>query len=602
MLNEVFTSKTAQGSRNFSPLWHLFCFFTIFISSFFIYFKETFYWTQQFNPLRFQLAVFCITVVNLCWLFNSKQVKLQITTWDLATFAYLIYNILNTYFRSSGETYHGETYLATAYLYLFILVRFSNTEIEVQHKLILLLITFGVFNLCISVLQLIQVLPVFNKGFLITGAFINPSQLAGFLALILPLCLVASEVDIRRQLLFRGISLAFLLTILLTGSRAAILAIALVFGFQYFTKLKYANWLKNLKGRAFISIAIALCLYFFYIVRQDSANGRLLIWKIGCRMIADAPILGGGIGFVKSNFNLYQGEYFKAGEGTTYAKMLASNNVYMFNEYIRIFVESGIIGFLLFSVMILTSLRTRNVREDYTILYRSLLRVMGILAIFSLFSYPFATIPIHGLFLVCLALIQTCKSGRRDVITLNSSLVQILTIPIICITIFLTYTVFKNIRSVYVWRKAALVTNTPSSTTLSIYRKIMPSLSNNPDFLLTYGSALCENGLYKDALPVLNKVKTYRNDNILYCQIASCHVGLSQDSLVVLNYETAANMVPFALTPKFLLFDFYRSTNREKLARSVAQEILRTPVKIQTIKAGAIREEAQRFLNEHMEF
>jgi len=55
-------------------------------------------------------------------------------------------------------------------------------------------------------------------------------------------------------------------------------------------------------------------------------------------------------------------------------------------------------------------------------------------------------------------------------------------------------------------------------------------------------------------------------------------------------------MVPNALTPQFLLFDFYRTTEQRASAREQATKILDTPVKIQTGMAIAIKREAEMYL------
>ena len=89
-----------------------------------------------------------------------------------------------------------------------------------------------------------------------------------------------------------------------------------------------------------ISVIGALLLYH---QKQNSANGRLLIWKVSCEMIKDKPIFGHGYGAFKVKYMDYQADYFKNNPNSIFA-ILADNVKHPFNEYIKIAVEFGIIS------------------------------------------------------------------------------------------------------------------------------------------------------------------------------------------------------------------------------------------------------------------
>ena len=88
----------------------------------------------------------------------------------------------------------------------------------------------------------------------------------------------------------------------------------------------------------------AVGLYFY---RSGSADARLLIWRVSLDMIADRPLTGFGPGNFPRYYMLYQADWFRAHPDSEFAAV-ADNAVYSFNEYIKLAVEEGLPGLLLF--------------------------------------------------------------------------------------------------------------------------------------------------------------------------------------------------------------------------------------------------------------
>lgn len=164
--------------------------------------------------------------------------------------------------------------------------------------------------------QFLGWVPSNNAEFSVTGSFDNPAGFAAVLAMGFPIGLFL----IVRSKTFLLLLLILILVVigiagLLSGSRAGILAVLLssftFFLFQTtiietFRRLRFSKLLTVLVVCFFVGIAIIL----FY-QKKDSANGRLLIWKVTSEMIMDKPVFGHGINTFQAKYMDYQAQYFK---------------------------------------------------------------------------------------------------------------------------------------------------------------------------------------------------------------------------------------------------------------------------------------------------
>jgi O-antigen ligase len=205
----------------------------------------------------------------------------------------------------------------------------------------------------------------------ITGLMSGVNLYAGMLSLILPWCL-CGVVMLRRgwRRLAAGVAAAILALILLLQSRAAWLAVlagaAAAAGALLIEPTRF-----NLSRRARRSLAIA-CLgglatlaggiaaapadnpfaQRFRSIFMESADpaalpregGRLMIWGITARMIADHPMTGVGAG----NFTVRFHEYFDDGDDLDFSTV-HTNWVQPHNDFLWVFAEKGLIGILLFA-------------------------------------------------------------------------------------------------------------------------------------------------------------------------------------------------------------------------------------------------------------
>jgi|688.fasta_scaffold65208_4 O-antigen ligase len=270
----------------------------------------------------------------------------------------------------------------------------------------------------------------------ITGLMSSVNLYAGILVLILPWCLCGGVV-LRGA--WRGLAAlaagCILVMILLLQSRAAWLAVlagtAATVGVLLLEPARF-----NLSRRARNGLAAA-CLaglvalaggiatapadnFFaqrFRSIFVDPATpgalpregGRLMIWGITSRMIADHPLTGVGAG----NFTVRLHEYF--GDDDLDFSNVHTNWVQPHNDFLWVFVEKGVLGIVLFVgcfvaafVSIRTILRSDAPPNDC---WLTLATVMGLTSYVTLssFDFPLERINHQTYFALLLAVVTVLK-------------------------------------------------------------------------------------------------------------------------------------------------------------------------------------------------
>ena len=217
--------------------------------------------------------------------------------------------------------------------------------------------------------QLYNFLPSTHHLFRTTGSFFNSGPFGGFIGLMFPLALhfwlrfKQKNSALRYIFLVVGIvcMLVFPATLSRTAWIAAVIGCGIVIAFDTEIVAKLKNVYERHRKTVLIG-AVILCLlsvgvvYGVFHIKEDSANGRLFMWKITTLAIKEAPITGVGLGGFPAAYAEAQIAYFKSGRGTETEIWVAGSPEFAFNEYLRIFLEQGIVGgvvFLLLTFLIL---------------------------------------------------------------------------------------------------------------------------------------------------------------------------------------------------------------------------------------------------------
>ncbi len=407
----------------------------------------------------------------------------------------------------SGHGTGNLLFYAVPVIIVWLFVRLFITDRRTMIWTLIIYLSIVGIQCILGLLQLYGFAPSLHSMYNITGTFHNPGPYSGFLVSGLPMALGLSmshlsdfpngrKEGIKSTILpayfvhyvknRTGITLPDSGTLLKYFSQIVIVLILLVLP----AARSRAAWLGGLVGSAYIlwafrydlktalrisvlsqrfsalqkKFAIGLSILLsvviiagLYKLKQGSADGRLLMWRVSWEMIKDKSIMGYGPGGFEANYSNYQAEWFRCGNGTPEQELVAGTPDAPFNEFIRVWVEYGAVGILfIFSTILLIfgfrfkvqgfkfrvqgseqkkqgtrnfKLKIRNPEHETrnlkpgTVLKGSMLSII----IFSLFSYPLDVAPIVVQFVILSALIvnvkstnpKTIKQGRLNVRTVE---------------------------------------------------------------------------------------------------------------------------------------------------------------------------------------
>jgi O-antigen ligase len=185
------------------------------------------------------------------------------------------------------------------------------------------------------------------------STFLGPNQLAGFLALLLPI-VAGAFLDERRPL--RGLSLLpGIVTMALTGSLGGWVALAcgaVAFSALALTRSR-GRGLVTALGTGAAALVVALFLWTPLLSKLSGSHSlavRAIYWQATGRIIAQAPVLGVGL-------DNWQEHYFPLKSD------LQQESKKAHNDYLQILAEMGLLGFLAFAAIIGMGLRAALVRS-----------------------------------------------------------------------------------------------------------------------------------------------------------------------------------------------------------------------------------------------
>lgn len=255
-------------------------------------------------------------------------------------------------------------------------------------------------------------------------------------------------------------------------------------------------------------ILICLCTYLIsglYSYKKDSADGRILIWKISLEMVKDKPILGYGFDGFRKNYMNYQAAYLQEKQLPETINNLADDNHHAFNEFLRIIIEQGIIGVIILFIFLTTIGYTIYKYKLYIdTVSRTIISCLTALLFFSFFSYPLSTFHINALIVILLAGLA-CSSQDTPIWKLQ----------IRSISLIIPYSIIFFISSVYLFSYSKansdwLNTLKGVYTNDNILEEARKKLSGNPYFLSTYGKYLNKKKRYSKAASILSQsIKEY---------------------------------------------------------------------------------------------
>ncbi|WP_080904322.1 O-antigen ligase family protein [Parabacteroides sp. Marseille-P3160] len=567
---------------------------------------------------------------------NHKKVRFSPVDFLLTLF--YLFSMANNYFlwRTYPFNFSTRMILFSLLFVLYFLFRlFLSQSKRNAYVLTLCFLATGLIEIVWGLGQLYGFSHSQHNLFKTTGSLFNPGPYAGYLAVVAP---VALFYILREWHLFKGkfnrhylpfyirtsIASAVLLGTFLilpaTQSRAAWIAAfvgCLAALLLYYIQIKYtpeSAWafiqrhkLKILGITTVLLLAGAAGLSGIYHLKEDSADGRALIWKISMK-VTDKYSFGCGIGRFAGTYGEEQIRYFQSGQASEREKQLAGNPEYAFNEYLHIYIEHGLFPSIAFFIMIIWAVCAGIKRRRGA-------AVGGLLAllVFAFFSYPFNLLPfvIAFVFLMALGISQEhdityfqdlerfylhpFQTRRR----LNTAGVLFLLILFTGMTAFCLYNRYPTYRAYKEWNQArALYHAHAFKKSFKIYERLHPYLQDQVDFLFEEGQSLSKTGRYEGSNRIFIECTRISCDPMIYNMIGKNYQAMGKYREAEASYYNAMNLVPHRLYPYYLLAKMYMQTENREKAQQMAAEVLGKEVKVDSPAVKEMKDEMRKYLEE----
>lgn len=414
---------------------------------------------------------------------------------------------------------------------------------------------YGIYEGVLGVAQMFGFVDSNHPVFPVTGSFYNPGPFGCCIGSIVPMAVFMHLAPYPRWVKALSALYAVLAAMLLPGALSRTGWLSAAAGSAVVVGAMYAPLIRKLRRR---TVAIgcvgavllgSVAVKSAYDLKSDSADGRLLMWKIAWRASCEAPE-GVGWEYLPGAYGDAQESYFAAGAGTETERMVAETPVYVFNEYLQLALAFGRIWALLFAALMAMTIWIYIRRREY-----GLAGVASAFAVTCMASYPLQFVGFRVLAVVLFA--GACLLLKRRMAA------------VICL----------GLVGLLGWR---LFTET---TGRNIEEDFKTALYMN------------KKGEYEASNQLLLSLMPFTSDPMPLNIIGKNYQAMSMPDSARHYFMRAAARVPNRLYPHYLLMKLYAETPGDSSAMiGEARYILSAPIKVPSPAVDEMRHEADSIL------
>ena len=456
--------------------------------------------------------------------------------------------------------------------------------------------------------------------FKLTGDFYNPGPYSGYLAIVLPVCLwmilewgKEKSAHSHASLRYLGwIGLLAIIVVLPAGmSRTAWIAAAVSCGWVYWVQRigwektkRYMNGNRTLAivSSILILISIAGSLAGIYLLKKDSANGRLLLWKVTGQAIREQPWTGTGTGGFPAAYAEAQAEYFTSGKASETEMMVAGCPEYGFNEFLQIGLEQGLVGLMVFVLLLSYSL-LRGMKNRQAGAAGGILALM----VFSLASYPLQ-LPEFWVVLVVLMGVANSKTPVNADISVDADTPptpsregrKILSVAMIGVLAICCGWIFRQQKGYYEgykkWNTLKMLYNSKAYEAAGEgYEELVSLMGHKPELLFEAAQCLSKSERFEKANRLLERVMKLSGDPMIHYMAAKNEQSMGNYQKAEDLLLHAIDMLPERIYPYYLLTKLYSEPGffqKDKFLKA-ANAVLEKEPKVESTAIREMREEVK---------
>ncbi len=484
------------------------------------------------------------TMVATVWLLKVPETLYWGDTVAFLLFVYLLLHAGMTHAMQSKEFY-----LSVSYFALYAVFRVIR-GVRLTNYVTFAVMLCGVYQSYLVLRQLLGYEVSNHLRFVVTGSFFNPGPCGIFLAGVLVLAVAMMKKGYRKvggNLVFvRYITAcltfgATLVAIVPTMSRAgwigALAGVLLLYRKEIAGRIKINR--RRVIGGGVMGLTVVLML--FYLLKKDSANGRLFIWQNTITAYSKAPLFGVGIdGFGKAYAEAQHDYFVKENaleQDNRYAE-LAGVVESAFNEPLALCLLLGATGGIFAGMVLFFKLRRLTA---YGCVVVSLL-------VASLFSYTFYIPSIAILFLFALAQLpdRKIRTARYANVLMFGMMGGVALVA--------DFQEFGHREAYREWKeKSVYYTGEDYQSVVEAYGKFYPVLKHDFKFLFEYGHSLHKTGRYEESNAILKQGTEHSADPMFRNIMGNNYLALKQYNYGAAAYLQAYYTCPNRVYPLYLL-------------------------------------------------
>lgn len=429
-----------------------------------------------------------------------------------------------------------------------------------------------------------------HSQYMLTGNFLNPGPYSAYLMMGLVVGLAAMREVGNRKIFGTMLSVVpgriatmlkntewrhvlavavLIMAIVLpaTWSRAAFVGLAVVALWIYRRHYRFAVW-----G------ALAVAAIVFYLVKQGSADGRMIIWQAALTTWLDSPWLGVGPGGFCHAVAEGMARMHECGVDLSSAGV--TDNAY--NILLKTLVEQGVAGAVLAVALCVSAMISLH-RSCRPLFYG-----MASLLIFSMFSYPFDLLPYK--IIVVMTVAWSESTGGKALFAIG----RIKTLLMAGMLAFAGKQIYGMVRESYkADSEYAIISGFHNEAFIEDYYELLPVMSDNAEFLFDFGKALNTARRYNDSNDVLHRGTMCSADPMFYVLIGNNYKEMRQYELAEQAYQKAFAVMPNRLYPLYRLMLLYNETGNTGKAKETARRILGMKPKVESEATREMKNKAR---------
>lgn len=466
---------------------------------------------------------------------------------DAMVFVLFVYLLIHASLTHAMRS--REFYLSISYFGLYVVFRVIRA-MRLANYVSFAVMFGGIYQSCLVLGQLLGYGISNHLRFVVTGSFFNPGPCGIFLAGVFVLAVAMMKKGYRKV----GFNLMFvryvtacvtfgvtLVALVPTMSRAGWIG-ALV-GVMLLYRREIVAW-GNTRRRWVIGggiVGMIVVLTLFYLLKKDSANGRLFIWQNTVSAYWKTPLFGVGIDGFERAFAEAQHDYFEK------EKVLEQDNRHVemagvvesaFNEPLALFLLLGAVGGVLTAMVLFFKLQRLTAYSCVAVA----------LLVASFFSYTFYIPSIAIVFLFAVAQLPDRRvRGGRYVNVLMFGIMGI-------VVLFFDFREFGRREAYRKWKNNAVYyTWEDYQSVVEEYGKLYPVLKNDFKFLFEYGHSLHKVGRYEESNIMLKRGIRHSADPMFWNIAGNNYLALKQYDQGMTAYLRAYYTCPNRVYPLYLL-------------------------------------------------